>query len=367
MFDRIWDIFVHCLTIIGLPLVCAYHVVCSSTFLNVSMTDATGLEKMGNIFLTPVQYLLGGKEAVLTSDGSWEIKQRFDYQTSFWPKSIACTIAFPASLVLGSAVKYAGILSQEARQRHDSLTQHYLSTVIRPNLAAYLRKGLNIKDPQTAEFFPPLNYERRPGDENHMRETKEGLKEIAKLLTEANIPWWVDCGTLLGTYRYGGVIPWDYDIDIAVLISDFENVRRALNRLDKEKYVVQDWSGRSFPDSFFKIYVKDSKDFIDLYFYNIDEANRELKYIFSLEENIFFFEWWKIDERRFKKPVSFDVVFPLKKSIFDGIEVFIPNQPVPFLQRYYGENLSPVKIYNAKSNTFEKDLTHPYWQNKYVH
>ncbi len=364
MFDRMWDAFVHYLTIIGLPLVCAYHAVCGNIFLNTSAEDAAGLEKIGNYVLTPVQYLLAGKEAIRTQDG-WVIKQRFDYETYFWPKSIASTIAFPLSLIAGSAIKYAGFLSKETSQRHLSLKEHFLSTEVQPHLDAY--KKLNLSDLELAEFFPSQGYERRPGDEHHMHQDKECLQEITKLLTQANIPWWVDCGTLLGTYRYGGVIPWDYDIDIALLILDFENVRRVLNQLDPAKYTVQDWSSRTFPDSFFKVYIKETKSFIDLYFYEIDEEKQELRYIFSLETNMFFPEWWKKDERRFKKPVAFDVVFPLKKSSFDGIEVFIPNQPAPFLQRYYGENLAPAKVYNAKTNTFEKDLSHPYWQSIYVH
>jgi len=86
-----------------------------------------------------------------------------------------------------------------------------------------------------------------------------------------------------------------------------------------------------------------------------------------MENNIFFFEWWKIRERRFKKPVAISHVFPLKKASFDGVEVFVPHDTVSFLQRYYGENLDPAKILNPKTNRFEKDLSHPYWQSAYVH
>jgi hypothetical protein len=344
-----------------------YHTVCSNPFLNVTIENGSALENVGNTLLIPVQYLLDGKKASLNQDGSWQIKQRFQYNHLFWPKSIASLISFPLSLTLGSAVKSLSLLHKETKERYNSLKNHYHLRNPISNQETYLQMGLSLHSPEEAEVFSSLEYARRPGDEHHMEKTKEGLKEIAKILTEANIPWWVDCGTLLGTYRYGGIIPWDYDIDIAALVIDFENIRRVLNQLDKEKYVVQDWSSRSFPDSFFKIYVKESKDFIDIYFYEIDVEKKELKYIFTLEENIFFFEWWKMDERRFKKPVALNVVFPLKKSFFDGIEVFVPNQPEPFLQRYYGENLAPAKVYNKETNSFEKDLTHPYWQNKYVH
>ena len=66
-------------------------------------------------------------------------------------------------------------------------------------------------------------------------------------------------------------------------------------------------------------------------------------------------------------PVSYETVFPLKKALFDGLEVFVPANPEKYLQRYYGENLAPAKIYSPVTGRYEKDLTHPYWQKSYVH
>lgn len=367
MYQRIWDGIVSLCLIIGLPLLSFYHALCSNPFLNIAIQNAPVLEKTGDFLLIPVHYVLAGKEASFEENGNWVFHQRFDYEEAFFIKSVACILAFPFSLSMGCAIKGLSFLDPKTRSLHTSLVNNRNSTEVQPHHEYYEKIGIHLQDLASSEWFPSQGYQRRPKDELHMQKTKEGMKDIASLLTDAHIPWWVDCGTLLGTYRYGGIIPWDYDIDIAVLAPDFENVRRTLQRLDPEKYEVQDWSGRNLPDTFLKVFVKESKDFIDLYFYAIDPKEKQIRYIFSLENNIFFFEWWKIDERRFKKPIGFDVVFPLKKALFDGIEVFIPNQPVPFLQRYYGDNLAPAKIYNSETQTFEKDLSHPYWQNAYVH
>lgn len=367
MRERLWEIFVSLLMNIFLPIICFYHALCGSLFLNVSVTEATGLEKTGNILLIPFQYLFAGKEASLKDDGSWEIVQKFEYTRSLLPKTIACIAVLPPSLILGSALKGLSYLGCDTYQRHISLLAHFKATETQPNSGLYSRLGLNIGNYKTSPLLPSQGYLRRPGDENHLQKAKEGLRDIARVLTDAGIPWWVDCGTLLGAYRYGGVIPWDNDIDIAVLLPDFENTRRALNRLDTNKYMVQDWSGRDFPSTFFKIYVHETGDMIDIYFYEIDEEAKVCKYIFALDTSVFFFDWWKEGERRFKKPIAFDHLFPLKRTLFDGVEVFVPNEPVPFLQRYYGENLAPAKIYNAQTNRFEKDLSHPYWQNPFVH
>ena len=81
---------------------------------------------------------------------------------------------------------------------------------------------------------------------------------------------------------------------------------------------------------------------------------------------VFLPESWKIRERRFAIDTPFDVVFPLKKAEFDGIEVFVPAKTKEYLQLRYGENIEPVKLFNEKSGQYEKDLSHPYWQRSYV-
>jgi hypothetical protein len=367
MLSRLWNFLVESLMILFLPAVWSYHLLTADLFLNVSAANATGLEKAGNVLLVPFQYLFAGKTAVPQPDGSWTFIQTYDYHDGFWIKTGASIVtAFP-SLVVGAAVKGLGYLSLSTRERHISLADSKTCTASGSNLDLYRQWGLSIGNPAEASRFLPRGCQRRPGDERLLQGAKTTLTAVSAVLNEAKIPWWADCGTCLGVYRYGGVIPWDDDIDIGILAFDFENVRRALNQLDPHRFEVQDWSGRSFPNTYFKIFEKKSGAMLDIFCFKVDLEKREISSIFSLEESIFFPEWFKMRERSYCAPASFDIVFPLKKASFDGIEVFVPNKTKEYLQRLYGENLDPVKIYDPRTGRYEKDLSHPYWQTPYLH
>lgn len=364
-FDRFWDFFIDSMIACFTPLVCAYYAFSANVLINTSAKDATHFEWIGNQILSPVQYLMAGKEGIQKEDGSWEFVQRFDYNNGFWYKTALSLCALPPSLILGGAIKGFGLLESSAKQRHLSIKAYQASKEVQSNRAKYKAMGIALNE--TPQKLTSLGYQRRAGDVNVLKEEKKALADIARVFNEAEILWWVDCGTCLGAYRYGGVIPWDCDIDVAVLLPDFDNVLHALNRLDSKKYIVQDWSSRDFPKSYIKVFIRASGTLIDIYHFDIDVEKKQIAYILSLENHMFFPEWWKIRERRFKAPVAFDTVFPLKKAQFDGIEVFVPNDTVRYLERCYGENLDPVKIYNPITDAYEKDLTHPYWQRMYAH
>lgn len=365
--DRLWDFFIDSCQALFVPLICTYYSIAGNLFLNSAASDASGLELIGDTFLVPFQYIFCGQVATEMEDGSWFYTQRFDYQDYFWTKTAGSLIVLPPSFILGMAAKGLSCLSADNRDRLASIHAYYLKPTVQSKLESYRTMGLNIVDPEKAEWFSSQGYARRPGDENHLKKDKIALKEVTALLNEAQIPWWLDCGSCLGALRYGGVIPWDCDVDIAVLLPDFDNVRRILLKLDPQKYLVQDWSGRLNPRNYCKVYIRETGTLIDIYHFAVEPETKTIRYILSLETSSVFPEWWKIRERRFKVPVPFETVFPLKKALFDGIEVFLPNDPVKYLQRCYGENLDPAKVYNPTTNQYEKDLNHPYWQNVYAH
>ena len=89
--------------------------------------------------------------------------------------------------------------------------------------------------------------------------------------------------------------------------------------------------------------------------------------IVAHEESHFMATDWKTREKMQISHCPYEMIFPLKKAFFDGLEVPVPNNTVGVLQQKYGKNLNPVKIYNEETGQYEKDLSHPYWDIPLAH
>ncbi len=363
-----WTHFYHFIFYIGLPVVAFYHQVHDNAFLNIAAKEATGLEKLANTTLIPVHYLLDAKQATLAKDSSfhYEFSPRFDYSEKVTLKLCASVLALPFSATVGPFLKGCSFFTEQTRIRHQNILQDLSSTQVVSQVSFYQSIGIDVQNFDDLLTIECQGYKRRPGAENHLHTEKEALEEICEIFKENQILYWIDCGTLLGALRYGGVIPWDQDVDLAILENDHDNVLRALNLLDQTKYAVQDWSGRAIPKTYIRVYVKEHQKHIDIYHFRINAEDKTVYSILSNEHSRYMPKWWRIREGRFIVPSSFEIIFPLKKAYFDGVEVLVPNQTKKYLQQRYGENIEPAKIYSEVTQDYEKDLDHPYWQKEFV-
>ncbi len=358
-----WERLSEKLIYLGMPVVFAYHLLCGNVFLNTSVEEATGFERVGNFFLAPTQYLLNGKNFIRVN-GVYQLQQRFNYDNHLIVKSTASILSLPVSLPLGSLLKGISYLSDASFSRHQKVLTFLNSQKVTSHVDYYQTLGLRVKTLVHEKLDPP-QFQRKPGEEKVLSLERELLSEVTKILTNNKIPHWADCGTCLGAYRYGGAIPWDNDVDLGILAPDFDNVIHALNALDKKKYHVQDWSNRCLPKTYIRVYIRENRNYLDIYHFAINPELKQIASIVSNEGSAFLPKSWKIRERRTACPSAYETVFPLRKGVFDGVEIYMPNQTKKYLQERYGENINPAKIYNEASGKYENDTTHPYWELPY--
>jgi LicD family len=339
----------------GIPFLSTYHAIRENIFLNTKATDESPLEAIGNFFLIPSQYLFAGKK--ITSE--CKTSQRFTYGTLWLPKTLASIAALPVSQVLGATFKGLAHLSKDVRHKHRALKTALKSSPLTCHREDYERQGL---PPFHTDAFIPCQEHKRPSHLTKKQKIEiEALKEVIALLEAHNIIYWIDCGTCLGAFRYGGIIPWDWDIDISILLADHDNAKKILSTLDPEKYQIQDWSSYSKPKTFLKLLVKETKNFIDIYHYQINEQDKTVNYLFTYFDSPFPLSW-KIRELKCIKPLNYEAVFPLKRAKFDTLTLWAPGDVVTFLQSKYGDNLEPTMVWDEKSQTYHKVENHPYYK-----
>src|SRR5215210_308955 len=94
--------------------------------------------------------------------------------------------------------------------------------VILISLKLYFYKKVNYKLNQMEDLslYNPEGSELR----RMQRKMLEILDAFNGICRKHSINYWLACGSLLGARRHGGFIPWDDDLDVYVLQSDFKKL-----------------------------------------------------------------------------------------------------------------------------------------------
>lgn len=127
--------------------------------------------------------------------------------------------------------------------------------------------------------------------------TTDDLKQIQLEILDAvhsfcrdnDIQYWIDCGTLLGAIRHKGYIPWDDDIDLGMLRSDFERFLALFQkeRSDSRYYVICNELDSTQPYAYAKVLDRQTV------LYEPDENGPELR----VNIDIFVYDNAPIDDR----------------------------------------------------------------------
>jgi len=233
----------------------------------------------------------------------------------------------------------------------------------------------------------------------------ELLKELDYVCSKSNLKYWLDAGTLIGAVRHKGFIPWDDDIDVGMIREDYNKIIEAFSKYSRNPDIYAGfYRDDSRPSMYFiKVQHKKCKHlFVDIFPFDIYGkalslkeqllATEKIKKIrqkiessktklsdlelkqkteFLMKNEILTNDIpknledtdivWGIDFRHSWKNwfTNYNVIFPLKKIEFEGIEFFTMNNPEAFLRRLYGDYMAyPKKIglgHSALKNLSEEE------------
>jgi len=150
----------------------------------------------------------------------------------------------------------------------------------------------------------------------------EILNYFISLCSTYNIDYFITYGSLLGCLRNQKFIPWDSDIDVIIFEKDHHLLYSLKDKINSDGFhlVNEKFISRIY-------YSKTNKCHIDISFMTLQNKKLFDYYgRFSFKTDVY-------------KKFIFDtnIIFPLQKSIFENIEVFIPNKPIEYLEQIYGE------------------------------
>lgn len=109
----------------------------------------------------------------------------------------------------------------------------------------------------------------------------EFLKLFDFICKENNLTYWLDGGSLLGSVRHNGFIPWDDDIDVAMLREDYNKIGEIFKKaLPSNKFEIN--YGKGFYNKVTRIIFKNSPFQIDIwpfdkYYTKIEGKEAELE------------------------------------------------------------------------------------------
>lgn len=158
------------------------------------------------------------------------------------------------------------------------------------------------------------------------------VSQLTPLLEQAGIHYWLDYGALLGAVREGGMIAWDNDADIGVLLEDWGKLKQLRPIAESHGFILR--------------FVK-----------HLDYARAQVSFGNKLHVCIFVWHpskdrpgwlerpsYMRIDDQAGKgKGFPREWITERTRVSWEGISVWAPGDPEQMLTHRYGNWRKPAK------------------------
>lgn len=186
---------------------------------------------------------------------------------------------------------------------------------------------------------------------------QNGINNIYNLLqhidcefNKNNIPYIMIGGTLLGSVRHNGLIPWDTDGDLAVINKSFDEILTILKPL--KKYNIEYYLNRY--GGIIKVKYKNSKEIIDIFI---------LEKTLSIDNEILYRFSFPYNKKYPNEYFTHNELFPLYPYKFGPLILNGPNLYINYLNRTYKNwnNIAEdwIDDYMIIKSSQNKDLNTP--------
>ena len=161
--------------------------------------------------------------------------------------------------------------------------------------------------------FKPCQYQSFALNNEQIKYTKELLLKFQEFAKLQNIQYFAISGTLIGTVRNGGLLPWDDDIDLGIL--------------DDDVYKIESYSDSDFYFDLaefkfgYKFKKKEHNLFIDIMVFNKDSGGT-----YRMINNAFPNEIFEESE-----------LFPLQTMKYSNININVPFNYKNYLDRAFND------------------------------
>jgi hypothetical protein len=190
-----------------------------------------------------------------------------------------------------------------------------------------------------------------------------GFDRIARM---HGLDYWMAGGTLLGTVRNGGFVPWDDDVDLGATSA---TVHRLLNDPAVRSTMHADGFGFRYADYIYRFYRLDgSPGYMDVFEYERDPSGK----VFRVEGVLGFLGQTYKDIYRLKacpnrlrwprEYLEARELFPLRNLTLNGRAFLAPSAPEPYLDRSFGSLLTRSWPMSWPTGQPGPDLRGKYWR-----